>query len=205
MSPEVPGLKMRAKPMHPLADGGIRKLRSFERHRLCEHLLRLNAEERRMRFCGSANDAFIRRYCDNTGPANDIVLGYFAGGELRGAGELKFHRDGVFRVGAEVALSVETPFQGSGVGTRLLRRLTVLARNRGVGKIHILCLRENAAMQKIASKLGADVKTHEYDAEGTARLHWPSHLTLVEEAMADGYEVLRLVLGLDRAPKARRG
>jgi GNAT superfamily N-acetyltransferase len=153
-----------------------------------------------MRFCGPASDSFIRRYCSNTGSANDIVLGYFVGGELRGAGELKLHHDGVFRMGAEVALSVETPYQGRGVGTRLLRRLTVLARNRGVGKIHMLCLRENAGMQTIASKLGVESQIHEYDVEGTAHLRWASHLTLAEEAMADGYEVLRLVLGLDRAP-----
>ena len=48
--------------------------------------------------------------------------------------------------GAEYAALVEDRFQGRGLGIGLTRQLIEAARERGIGRLHALVLRENEAM-----------------------------------------------------------
>ena len=179
-------------------NGHIRKLGRSERDVLCAHLLRLTPEERRMRFLGSVGDASIRRYCERPRPFHTVVLGYFADGILRGAGELLLDEQVLWTKRAEVALTVEGPFQGRGVGAELLRRLVVLARNRGVAVVHMTCLAENERVQAIARGLDAVLEIEEGGVEGRVHPPWPTHLSLLEEAMSDSLTLMRVVLGVGR-------
>ena len=58
---------------------------------------------------------------------------------------------------AEGAFSIEPEFQGLGHGDRLFGRLIASARNRGVRRLFLTCLRENRRMQAIAARYGADL------------------------------------------------
>jgi acetyltransferase len=55
---------------------------------------------------------------------------------------------------AEFALVVSDRYQGQGLGTELLRRLTQIARTEGISRIIGYILPENTAMQGICQKLG---------------------------------------------------
>ena len=101
--------------MQPIfIEGGlIRKLWDVETHAYCHHLLRLDAESRRNRFCGGISDETIWSYAA-TAPGSDVVLhGFFVDGELRGAADLRIVRP-LDRREAEAAFSIEKPWQSHG-------------------------------------------------------------------------------------------
>src|SRR5262249_57017995 len=86
-----------------------------------------------------------------------VLHGFFADGVLRGGAELRsigpvFAREG------EAAFSVELPWQSHGVGTALLERTLLSARNRGIQLLRLHWLAENHRIQQLASKFEADLK-----------------------------------------------
>jgi len=144
--------------MHdPLIDGGvIRKLWISETDLYRDHLLRLDGESRRNRFGGGVSDDFIRSYVDLSTGLDAVIHGFFVDGALRGAGELRSL--GTALAGeAEAAFSIEKPWQSHGVGTALLQRTLLAARNRGFRHLHMACLAENRRMQQLARKFDAEL------------------------------------------------
>ena len=128
----------------------IRRLAAGERDRLLGHLLRLDAEDRRLRFGGHVGEEFLRAYCARLDEhPGSLALGCFVAGELRGVAELK-PIGGAWPRAAELAVSVEAPFRGRGLGTELCRRLIVRARNRFVARLYMLCLADNRPVQRMA-------------------------------------------------------
>ncbi len=133
----------------------VRRLHAHEADLFLLHLQRLPGETRRLRFGNSVNDTFLERYAELALGPDSLVKGLFVGGELRGVAELRFLTGS--RDEAEGAFSIEPEFQGHGHGDRLFGRLVAAARNRGVRRIFLTCLRENRRMQAIAAKHGADL------------------------------------------------
>ena len=58
---------------------------------------------------------------------------------------------------AEAAFSIEKPWQSHGVGSLLLERTLLAARNRGLKFLHMACLADNKRMQQLARKYGAEL------------------------------------------------
>lgn len=168
----------------------FRRLWPEDAGRLAAHMRRLDDESRRFRFGRAVSDEFLDRYCAETDWLHSILIGYEPDGELRGVGELRRLPGPEFRTG-EFALSVERPWRGQGVGTELLRRLIALARHRGVDVVYMLCLAENRAMQRIASKLQAEVSWAWGQTEARIQLRAPSLVSHVTDTL----ESLALALG----------
>ena len=112
----------------------LQKLGSVDRPHVEAHLLRLDATDRRMRFCGVVSDRSIVRYCEQIDWSRTIGLGCFIGAQLSGMAELKLAKEAPASI-AELAITVEPPFQNKGIGTALLRRILTIARNRLVGRV----------------------------------------------------------------------
>ncbi len=163
-----------------LTGGIVRRLGRGERGLLLDHLLRLDAGDRRLRFGGHASDERVRAYCAGLDWSRSVVLGHVVAGELRAAGELRLI-DGARPRAAEIAVSVEAPFRGRGLGTELCRRLVVRARNRFVGKVHMLCLLDNRHVQRIARGLGGELTFHPGEVEAEIGLSWPAPPSVAEE------------------------
>jgi GNAT superfamily N-acetyltransferase len=167
----------------------IRKLIASEWATVRDHLLRLGTEDRRARFFCAVGDDAIAAYSEKIFADNGIVLGCFVGGVLRGVGELRQH-GALWNSGAEIAITVERPFQCGGIGTALLKRLIELARNRSIRTIHFLCLLDNAGARKIARNAGATPRCIDGAVTGDIIQPWPSFWSLFSEAFADGQAVL---------------
>lgn len=165
--------------------GTIRKVWPAEYPRFRNHLLRLDAESRRLRFCASANDSFIERYCETLNRVPTLVHGCFVDGELRAAAELRPILDG-WPVVAEAAFSVEHAWQDSGIGTELLDRTLRSARNRGVSTLYMVCLRENGRMQSLARKFEAELHFEHGEIAGTVDTARPDLFSLLRESLDDG-------------------
>ncbi len=176
--------------MHePLPDGGaIRKLWTGETDAYRDHLLRLDHDSRRRRFSGAVSDEFIAHHAATASDIGVVVHGFFVDGVLRGAAELR--RNGsLFAHEAEAAFSIEQPWQSHGVGTVLLERTLLSARNRGIKSLQMQCLANNERMQQLARKFEAGLS---FDFDGVVGEVDPARLTplsLMREAMADNYGI----------------
>lgn len=181
--------------MHELIpDGGvIRKMWMHEASLYRDHLLRLDAASRRNRFGGVISDEFIRGHVDSSIVLDAVMHGFFIDGAMRGAAELRpignrFARE------AEAAFSVESDWQSHGVGSELLRRSLLTARNRGIKFLHMACLADNRRMQQLARKFDADLKFDFGSVVGEVEAARPTPLSVMREFVADSHDVASAVL-----------
>lgn len=172
--------------LDPLPDGGlIRKMWIGEAYKYRDHLLRLDPESRHRRFGGGVSDAYIRTYVDTTMWLDSIVHGFFVDGKLRGAAELR-PIGGRFSKQAEAAFSVENEWQSHGVGSALLERTLLTARNRGIAHLHMACLADNRRMQQIARKFDAELSFDFGEVVAEVEAPHPTPLSVVRELVSDG-------------------
>ena len=174
-----------------------RKLQAADQADMTAHLLRLSPLDRHLRFGGGTKDEVIEDYVRRLDWSSTVVIGAYVDGVLRGVTEIVRVRM-VPHLSAEVALSVEGPWQNAGIGTELLRRVLTVARNRFIDRIYMLCLAENKKMQKIARKFEANLVLHEGEVEGRIWPAWPSYLSMVEEAVGDGVAFVNAVFDAGR-------
>jgi ribosomal protein S18 acetylase RimI-like enzyme len=165
--------------------GVIRRLLAGERDQIRDHLLRLDREDRRLRFGGYASNAHIAAYCEGLDCSRGLVLGYFVAGQVCGLGELKLIDNVPARAAAELAASVERPFQNRGIGTALLRRLVIAARNRLIAHIRMVCLIDNGKAVRMARRLDGALVFAGGEAEARIEPPWPTPWTWLEEALLE--------------------
>jgi GNAT superfamily N-acetyltransferase len=173
----------------PLPDGGsIRKLWAGETDAYRDHLLRLDPDSRYRRFSGGVSDDFIARHAATANEIGVVVHGFFVDSTLRGAAELR--RNGsLFTHEAEAAFSIEQAWQSHGVGTELLERTLLSARNRGIQLLRMDCLADNRRMQQLARKFDADLKFDFGSVIGEVDPPRSTLLSLMREASADSHGV----------------
>ena len=86
---------------------------------------------------------------------------------------------------AEAAFSIEQPWQSHGVGTVLLERTLLSARNRGIKSLRMDCLADNQRMQQLARKFDAELSFDFGSVIGEVDPPRSTPLSLMREAMAD--------------------
>ena len=178
----------------PLPEGGaIRKLWAGETDAYRDHLLRLDQDSRNRRFSGAISDEFIIRHAASVGDVGVLVHGFFIDGVLRGAAELRPYGRGFAREG-EAAFSIEHPWQSQGVGSMLLERTLLSARNRGITSLHMHCLADNRRMQQLARKFEADLKFDFGSVVGEVDPPHSTVLSLMREALIDAHGVTTTIL-----------
>ena len=168
-----------SEPPRPL----FRKLTEAEAAHYQAHLLRLDSADRRMRFCGGVSDTAVIEHCAAIDWTQTVIIGCFVGDKLRGAAELRLLDSTPLQ--AEFALTIEQGFQDRGLGTELLRRSLIAARNRCITTVTMICLIENARMQRIARKFDSVLALEEGEIEGRLKTSWPTYLSWLEEAAGD--------------------
>jgi GNAT superfamily N-acetyltransferase len=179
-----------------LPEGGvIRKLWIGETEKFCEHVLRLDPESRRNRFAGGVSDEFVRKYVGLATGLDAIVHGFFIGDAMHGAAELR-PLGANFPRQAEAAISVEKPWQSHGVGSALLGRTLLAARNRGYRLLHMACLAENQRMQQLARKFDAELSFDFGGVVGEVESSRPTALSVMRELMSDHHGFATAMLDL---------
>lgn len=173
----------------PLPDGGvIRKLWIGETDAYRDHLRRLDRDSRHTRFSGAVSDEFIARHAATATGFGVVVYGFFVDGVLRGAAELR--RNGsLLSDQGEAAFSIEQEWQSHGVGTVLLERTLLSARNRGIKHLRMDCLADNRRMQQLARKFEADLSFDFGSVVGEVDPPQSTALSLMREAIDDAHDV----------------
>jgi len=173
----------------------IRKLWVGEAGQHREHMLRLDPQSRRNRFGGTVSDEFVCRYADLSVALDAVVHGCFIDGVMRGACELRPLGLRLPRQG-EAALSVEKPWQSHGVGTALLARTLLAARNRGFRLLHMACLADNERMQQLARKFDAELSFDFGSVVGEVESSRLTPLSLMRELLTDSHGLATAMLDL---------
>ena len=164
-------------------EGGlIRKFWSVETDAYRDHLLRLDPESRHNRFNATIADDTVRGYAATARGSDVILHGFFVDGVLRGVADLR-----ILGREAEVAFSIEKRWQSHGVGSALLERSLLAARNRGAKLLQVCCLVDNYRMQQLARKFEARLTFDCGTVIGTLENPQPTPLSLMQEMVADGH------------------
>ena len=171
-------------PMHEVfvEDGLVRKPWSVERDAYRDHLLRLDAKSRHNRVAGAIADDMFRIYAATAHDSNVNIYGFVMDGVLRGAADLR-----ILGREAEAAFSIEKPWQSHGVGSALLERCRLAARNRGVKLVQVCCLMENHRMQQLARKFEAELTFDFGTVIGKMENSHPTPLSVMQEMAVDGH------------------
>ena len=180
----------------PLPDGGmIRKLWVGETDAYRDHLLRLDPDSRHTRFSGAVSDQVVAQHAATASGVGVVVHGFFVDETLRGAAELR-RMGPLFSREAEAAFSIEKPWQSHGVGTALLQRTLLSARNRGIKSLHMHCVADNRRMQQLARKFDADLSFDFGSVVGEVDAARSTPLSLWREWMADGQSVTNAIFDM---------
>jgi len=160
-----------------------------------DHLLRLDRDNRRMRFGMAVSDDFIVDYASRLSDMRCLVYGFFADGVMHAAAEMRQIGES-WSTDAEGAFSVEREYQNRGIGTELLGRIVRAARNRGVSRLYMNCLAENHKMQRICRKYEAELHFDHGEVVGRVLPALPTYISLWEEAVDDSNGFVMAVLDL---------
>lgn len=169
-----------------LPDGVIRKLWIDRAGPYRDHLLRLDRSSRRNRFGGGVSDEFIERYIELSLGLDAVIHGFFVDGMLRGVAELR-PLGKTFAGEAEAAFSIEKDWQSHGVGSALLERTLLAARNRGIKLLHMACLANNDRMIDLARKFDAELKFDFGSVVGEVEAPHPTPMSVLREFVADSH------------------
>ena len=150
---------------HVLPDGttiGIRRIRPDDKRRMLDMWARTSAESRRARFMGpyDINEDNVARFTD-LDPSQEVAVVATRGrGEAeRILGVARYVRDPDQPHAAEFAALVEDAVQGTGIGTALLRELTVLAAADGIAELTGDILANNSRMLNLVRELGLEYRS----------------------------------------------
>ena len=183
--------------------GVIRRLWPIERDRVIRHLSRLDPESRRLRFGGLVGPGPIAAHGTGLDWRRAVIVGYLEAGELRGLGEL-LPIEGDGPRAAELAISVESRWQNRGIGTALLRRLIVAARNRLIGRLTMVCLIDNQRVVRMARRFEGRLRFDRGEALARIEPPWPTWWTLLEETLDAAAMPSRRRVAVGRTKKRRR-
>jgi GNAT superfamily N-acetyltransferase len=134
-----------------------------------------------------------RNYVETTSGLGSVVHGYFFEGVLRGAAEMRPLGPGFSRE-AEAALSIEQDWQSHGIGSALLDRTLLAARNRGIRTLHMACLANNRRMRDLARKFAAELSFDFGGVVGEVTAAQPTPLSVLRELVADNHGFATAVL-----------
>lgn len=178
----------------------IRMLMPFELDKYRDHLLRLGANDRRLRFGTPASDARIEAFADGIDLHQTCVLAQLdANLDVMGAVQISL----LSRRAVELAFSVDPAYRRAGLGTEMMNRALLWSRNRRRSNAHVHCLAENIAMRRLVAAAGMEMTTAGGETEAVMVLSAATPLSHAAEAFAEGAGLADLATKINRRARAR--
>jgi RimJ/RimL family protein N-acetyltransferase len=158
--------------LHEAWERTIHALRPAAIGDLEAHLLRLDSDSRRARFGADVSDAFLRAYARSIGEQPGAqVFAALVGDRIRAAVEMRPLGSAWCRE-AELAFSVETAWQGRGIGTALMAAAVRAARGRDIAHLYLRCHAENRRSLRIVERLAAKVQYEDCECFADIAIRW---------------------------------
>lgn len=178
--------------MLPLPSVPVQHLNPRHREDIVRHLLRLQDEDRRLRFGRHMRDDMLREYVEGINFERDRVFGV-QDADLNLIGFAHLALDPTTRI-AELGVSVDPVARGKGYGFALLERVVLHASNHGYRVLFMYCLAENGIMMHLARKAGLTVVVEAGEADARLTLERVSAGGVIREAVADQFALVDCML-----------
>ena len=145
---------------------------------------RCESRSTRNRFGGGVADEFIENYIALP-RSGDAIITALVDGVVRGAAELRaMERRATAKPRPRCrSKAVAEPW----VGSALLQRTLLAARNRGIKLMHMACLASNERMQQLARKFDAELTFDFGGVVGEVAAAHPTPLSVLREIVADSH------------------
>jgi RimJ/RimL family protein N-acetyltransferase len=143
-----------------LRDGSavlIRPVRSADAPLLADGFARLSAKSRWTRFLSPKSELSPAelRYLTDIDHRDHEALGALSHDDGRGVGVARYVRDAGDPQAADIAVTIVDDWQGRGLGTELVARLSDRARQEGIRRFTALVAADNAAVTGLLRKVSA--------------------------------------------------
>jgi RimJ/RimL family protein N-acetyltransferase len=143
-----------------LRDGSkvlIRQVHSTDAPLLADGFARLSPRSRRLRFLGIKKElsGAELRYFTDIDHHDHEALGALNHADGRGVGIARYIRHAEDPQAAEIAVTIVDDWQGRGLGTELLTRLSARARSKGIHRFTALVAEDNTAMARLLRNMSA--------------------------------------------------
>jgi RimJ/RimL family protein N-acetyltransferase len=152
------------------------------RRKFAAHLLALSADDRRLRFGSAIADAAIENYARRIDFERDAVFGVY-GANLVLVGACHVAQAGET---AEFGVSVLPGERRQGVGSALVARAALHARNAGISALFMHCLSENRGIIRVARKFGMRIESEYGESDGRLELATGDVASLLDELTQQG-------------------
>lgn len=155
----------------------VAELDDSDKDAVYSHLMKLSPSDRYMRFFAALGDHALHKYVyDTVDFSNSRGYGIFA--EDRKTLIAFAHVTGIESDGsgksAELGISVDVDYRKRGLARRLMDRTLVYCKSHDIGMLYMSCLRENKAMQHLATSSGLQVILDHGEAIAKLKLaEWP--------------------------------
>jgi RimJ/RimL family protein N-acetyltransferase len=145
-----------------LRDGSkvlIRQVRSTDAPLLADGFARLSPHSRQMRFLTGKQQlsGAELRYFTDVDHHDHEALGALNHADGRGVGIARYIRHADDPHAAEIAITIVDDWQGRGLGTELMTRLSVRARSAGIHRFTALVAEDNTAMAGMLRNMSANL------------------------------------------------
>jgi len=150
-----------------LRDGSqvqIRPVRGSDAPLLADGFARLSARSRQQRFLSPKHSlsAAELRFLTEVDHHDHEAIGALNPADGRGVGIARYIRDPGDPEAAEIAVTIADDWQGRGLGTELLARLSDRARQEGICRFTATVAYGNAAMATLLQNMGAELAGHDH-------------------------------------------
>jgi RimJ/RimL family protein N-acetyltransferase len=157
-----------------------RKLTREHTGRLVDHLIKLQAEDRRLRFGMVVTDNYIENYVFSSFNTESKWFGCEDNGEIISACHVA-----ITDAHAELGCSVDKEYRNHKLAQAMFDRAITWLRTKGITDVFMHCLTENGAMKHIARKNDMTVVSEGGDSDANVQVAPATPFTPMVDAYAD--------------------
>ena len=141
-----------------------RRLSDTDRPAVREHLLRLSAEDRALRYCSAMSDAVVEARVAALDFERTVCFGRFRAGRL-----VSFAEGHRFETATgpciEAAFTTDADYRRAGLARTLVRAVRRFARRASAARVVLHCLARNLPMRALLRSMGANTTCEDGEVE----------------------------------------
>ena len=177
----------------------LKRVTVFEKAVYARHLLRLNDDDRYLRFGRHVKNKLILDFVNETNYSKVCVIGAFDEDlEIVGAVHIVTSKDKEGKNFAEIALSVDKEYRSQGLAQKLSARALSWRQMRYIKGIEVQWLSHNNPVAHLVKYFGGEVQTEEEESTAVFSFEKPEFIQIVKEKLKRNLEFLHYTIFINK-------